>query len=1087
MYNITDETLKLRGALDTTYRKGLGIFKRGEVKNIKSTENFRLFQGKVQGARLYEVESAFGEGGKIQRTRCTCPAFHSYYGDCKHITALLMLIREYNDPRDNQENRIKSFVETYRQRASDRENILNLEVTLKVLKGVGKVELRIGEEKLYIMKDIKGFLKEYGKERAVPFGKNFTYDPNTHKFSGEDQGIIDFLLLLLDAGGNTEEPLYQNQKDEIFQGKTLRLRNLALEELLRLMESKDAGINLWLEDEYYSGVKFSKDGIPMELEIMQLSEDLTLGLKKLGDAPMIPLDERENLVFYQGRIYRLRDPKNQWIRPLLKILRENGDKAMEIPKSQAKSFVTEVLPVLQEHTVCKVQESLAKKIINVPLKAKLFLDQEQKRVVAKLLFIYGNQEINPFSPGESAKKLKKQTPAGEILIRERSKETHLLEMLEDGEFNVQKGRCYIEAEEKIYFFLETLLPKLQQETNLSIYYSDDFKKVKVLKEEDIQGKISLNHGLDLLECSIDIKNIPKEEIQELLKSLQEKVKYHRLANGTFLSLSRENTGKIFTWFDEMELTPEDFEDGKLEIPKYKAFEIDALEKEGIDSPFVTDDKFVRFVEDYEKLSSRIRQKEPLKDILELPKGLQGELRNYQKKGYRWISTLSEYGFGGILADEMGLGKTIQALSYLLKEKEKGVQEPSMLVVPTSLVYNWQDEAKHFSPGLKLLTISGSKEERKEKIQRIQDFDLVLTSYPLLRKDKELYEGQCFHACILDEAQHIKNKSSQSAKAVKSLQGKHRFVLTGTPLENNLTELWSIFDFLIPGYLGAYKSFTDKYQKPLSKNGEKGSLKRLKRKVEPFILRRLKSDVLKELPEKMEGKILVDMTMEQQKLYRLYLQRIKGEIEEVVEEKGIDRSQIQILAGLTRLRQISCHPGVFIKDYKGGSGKLAALGEILDQGIEGNHRFLVFSQFTGVLKMVREDLEKKGYTPLYLDGSVPMDQRGDLVKTFNKGEVPIFLISLKAGGTGLNLTSADMVIHLDPWWNPAVENQATDRAHRIGQKKMVQVTKLIARGTVEEKIHLIQEQKKAIIDQVIQKGETMISKFSKEELLDLLEI
>lgn len=1086
MHNITDETLKLRGALDTTYRKGLGIFNRGEIQSIRRTDNFRLFQGQVQGTRLYEMEAVFDEKGNIRRTRCTCPAFRSYYGDCKHITALLMSIDKYKDPRDNQENRMHSLIRAYREGETPPEKLLHFEPRVRVDGGKGEIELHLGENKTYVVKNIKEFLQSYSEEKPVVFGKNFTYDPNIHRFSREDQKMIDYLILLLDMSRQGEASGDENFGEVVFRGRTLVVKDRLLGELLKRRAAKDEGMGLWIDGEYYDGVRFKEEGIPMDLEVGESSRGSGLVLNKKETAPIIPLDGIENLTFYQGNIYPLKHPKNHWIRPLMKELITDGKAGVTIPKTLEKSFITEVLPVLQEHVHCRLQDDLAKRILKVPLKAKLFLDQEQKKVTAKLVFIYGNKEINPFAPEKNEKQKAAGPKEEEILVRERTAENHLLKLLEEGEFNVQKERCYIEEEDKIYFFLETLLPKLQQESKLSIYYSDDFKKVKVLKEEDIQGRISLNHGLDLLECSIAVKNIPKEEIGKLLKSLKEKAKYHRLADGTFLSLSKEGRGKLFNWFEEMELEPGDMEQGTLEIPKHRAFEIEGLQEEGEENPFLLDEKFIEFLEDYQKVARTLGSEVPDRKALELPKGLQANLRNYQKRGFQWISTLSNYGFGGILADEMGLGKTLQAISYLLKEKEKGVQGPSILVVPTSLVYNWEDEIQRFSPDLNTLTIRGSKEVRGEKIQRMEDYDLVLTSYPLLRRDQERYQGQRFHACILDEAQYIKNKSSQSAKAVKSLQGKHRFVLTGTPLENNLTELWSIFDFLIPGYLGSYKHFTEKYQKAPEKKGQASSLNRLKRKVEPFILRRLKTDVLQELPQKQEGKILVEMTEEQQKLYRLYLQRIKGEIQEVVEEKGINNSQIQILAGLTRLRQISCHPGVFIEDYQGGSGKLQALGEILDQGVEGNHRFLVFSQFTGVLKMVREDLEKKGYQPLYLDGSVPMDQRGDLVKTFNKGGTPIFLISLKAGGTGLNLTSADMVIHLDPWWNPAVENQATDRAHRMGQQKMVQVKKLIAKGTIEEKIHQIQEQKKEIIDQVIEKGETMLSKFSKEELLDLLE-
>lgn len=1083
MYKISEETLQLRGALDTTYIKGKGIFNRGEIKNIRSTEDFQFFQGKVQGTRLYEVEAEFAENGDIQRTRCTCPAYHSYYGDCKHITALLLFIDHYRDPRDNQENRIKTLIEEYQQSVKPPKTMLNLDLNLSISEGKGKIEMALGENKSYIVKDIRAFLRDYQEGSVISFGKNFNYDPESHQLDSYDENIINYLSLLLDMRELTA-PSFSRHKDEVFQGRTVVIENRVLEGLLQRMEHPDKGITLWIEGNYYENVRFDTGEIPISLRLTEESRSRDLRLEPTGEWPIVPLDQKGNLIFYRGKIYRMNSLSNQWVRPLMNIFLEEKSKGLEIPGAQGERFITEVLPTLQYHTNCEIEEKIEKKIIREPLKTKLFLDQEKGKMVAKLLFIYGKVEINPFSPKERKKKKKSSRSFTKVLMREQEKENHLLDLFGEGDFNVEKERCYLEEDDKIFRFLETLLPKLQKEEHLSIYYSDEFKKVKVLKENEINGVISLNHGLDLLECSLDIESIPKEELMEVLQKIREKAKYHRLSDGTFLSFTKENTGKLASWLSEMEIGYQDFEDGKLQIPKYKAFEVHGLQDEN--PLFQEAEDFKDLVADFEKVFEENQKSDFQKSPLTLPREMNANLRQYQNRGFQWLATLSAYGFGGILADEMGLGKTIQALTYLAKEKEKGAEMPSILVVPTSLVYNWEDEIRRFTPNLKTLIISGSKEEREEKIRSIGEYDVIITSYPLLRRDKDFYEPYRFHACILDEAQYIKNKSSQSAKAVKTLKGKHRFALTGTPLENNLTELWSIFDFLIPGYLGSYKSFVEKYQKPISVSGDQLALRKLKRKIEPFILRRLKTDVLKELPEKMEGKILVDMTKEQQKIYSVYLQKIKGEIKDTVREKGIDRSQIQILAGLTRLRQISCHPGVFIEGYEGGSGKLQALAEIIDQGLGEEHRFLIFSQFTGVLKMVRKDLEEKGYKPLYLDGSTPMNQRGDLVKTFNGGEVPIFLISLKAGGTGLNLTSADVVIHLDPWWNPAVESQATDRAHRIGQKKMVQVKKLIARGTIEEKIHQIQEQKKEIVDQIVQKGETMLTKLSKEELLDLLE-
>lgn len=444
---------------------------------------------------------------------------------------------------------------------------------------------------------------------------------------------------------------------------------------------------------------------------------------------------------------------------------------------------------------------------------------------------------------------------------------------------------------------------------------------------------------------------------------------------------------------------------------------------------------------------------------EVPEELENTLREYQKFGFKWLKTLASCGLGGILADDMGLGKTLQMIAFLLSEKIEKGQNTSIVIAPTSVIYNWEVEIDKFAPNLKTLVVSGSKVERISMLKDIQKYDVVVTSYPLIRKDIEEYEKYSFRTCILDEAQHIKNPNSISAKSVKRLKAKNYFALTGTPMENSLLELWSIFDYIMPGYLMSHGKFVDKYEKPIITNKDEKALKDLNNHIRPFILRRLKKDVLKELPEKIEQKILVDLTKEQKKVYLAYLKAIKGEIEEEMNTSGFAKNQIKILAGLTRLRQICCHPGMFIENYEFGSGKLDSLEEILYNALDGEHRILIFSQFTSMLNIIKERLKRDSIEYMYLDGSTDVKERGKLVEEFNGGKGQVFLISLKAGGTGLNLTGADMVIHFDPWWNPAVEDQATDRAYRIGQKNTVQVLKLITKGTIEEKIFELQEAKR----------------------------
>ena len=473
----------------------------------------------------------------------------------------------------------------------------------------------------------------------------------------------------------------------------------------------------------------------------------------------------------------------------------------------------------------------------------------------------------------------------------------------------------------------------------------------------------------------------------------------------------------------------------------------------------------------------------------MPTGIDVQLRPYQVTGYKWLKTLAKNGLGGILADDMGLGKTLQTIVYVtscIEEMEAGSQEkmPFLIICPTSLVYNWQDEFHNFAPHIRTVVVSGAPEVRKELIESHVENDVIITSYPLIRRDIEHYNNVKIHTVFIDEAQFIKNANSISAKVVKQVKAQYRFALTGTPIENSLSELWSIFDFIMPYYLFSHAKFSERYEKPIIRENNQKVLEDLSRHIQPFILRRMKKDVLEELPEKIESKYLTDMTEEQRAIYLSYMESIRNDITREINENGIAKSQIKILAALTRLRQICCHPSTFIENYQGGSGKLDLLMDLLPDIILNGHRILIFSQFTSMLGLIEEELKKQGINYFYLEGSTAMEERADYVRRFNEGEGDVFLISLKAGGTGLNLTGADTVIHFDPWWNPAVEEQATDRAYRIGQKNKVHVIKLITKGSIEEKIYKLQQRKKALSEAVIQSKEVFINKLSREEIEDL---
>ena len=438
---------------------------------------------------------------------------------------------------------------------------------------------------------------------------------------------------------------------------------------------------------------------------------------------------------------------------------------------------------------------------------------------------------------------------------------------------------------------------------------------------------------------------------------------------------------------------------------------------------------------------------------------------------------------------MGLGKTVQMLSVIVDYAKNKDRKPSLVVSPSSLTLNWQNEVKKFTNKLKTIVIRGTLQERKYLIENIKDYDLVITSYDLLKRDIDIYKEKDyrFKYVIADEAQYLKNSNTKNAKAIKQIKADTRYALTGTPIENSLAELWSIFDFIMPGYLFTCRKFKNLYETPIVKENDEKAMQKLKMLIEPFILRRNKKEVLTELPEKTVTVMNNEMNEEQRNLYLNYLARAKQELAEQIKLNGYENTHMQILAALTRLRQICCHPSLFIEGYKDGSSKLDQCIEIIQDAITGGHKILLFSGYTSMFEIIEKELKKRNIVYFKLTGSTKVDDRIRLVDEFNENpEIKVFLISLKAGGTGLNLTGADMVIHYDPWWNVSTENQATDRAYRIGQKNNVQVYKLITKNSIEEKIYELQEKKAKLADNMLDTKTTFINRFSKEEIMKLFE-
>ena len=720
------------------------------------------------------------------------------------------------------------------------------------------------------------------------------------------------------------------------------------------------------------------------------------------------------------------------------------------------------MPGLKKIGQVEMAEEVRDQVINPPLHVKIYMDRQEERLFAKVEYHYGNLVLDPFQPGQG-----EEMENGMILIRETEKEQQVMKIIESTAIKYNGKECYLEGEEETYDFLFTSVPKLHRLAE--VYMTDGVKSLLQYKEHEPVTKIDMDSGGHLLEISFDMEGIDGQEVKEILQSVVEKKKYYRLSNGAFLSLEDDGFQTMNRLFSELQIHKDQVQEGVMQLPVYRCLQISEIMNSVNPYAAKLGKNFRRLIQDL---------KNPDTLDYEVPESLSAKLRDYQQFGYQWLKTMAHYRLGGILADDMGLGKTVQAITYLLSEKEENQKEnerrPSLIVSPASLVYNWKSEFEKFAPDLEVVVAYGAPEERYVFL-RDHKPDVFITSYPLLRQDLELYEKVEFDSLILDEAQAIKNHMTKTAKAVKQIKAAKRFALSGTPIENSLDELWSIFDGILPGFFRTHHAFRNMDQEKIAQM------------VRPFILRRVKQDVLKELPEKIETVYQSELTKSQKELYVGYLEKIKQETKESIQKEGFDKSRMKILAGLTRLRQLCCHPALFLENYTGPSGKLDQLMEIIENALENKQRILVFSQFTSMLHIIREGLDKTNVGYFYLDGHTPSKVRVEMTERFNEGENDLFLISLKAGGTGLNLTGADTVILYDLWWNPAVEEQAAGRAHRMGQKNNVQVIRLITHGTIEEKIFEMQQKKKELIEQVIQPGEAMLSSISEKEILEILGI
>lgn len=1074
MFEISDRLIAQKSSCEISYR-GKNYFEQGRVRDASFDYENKRFFAKVLGSMKYDVEIDFDIHGDLEDANCTCPAFGKYRGFCKHITALLYFIQDRDKKGSFKELQFKKksefIFDIFQIRQESQKTQVQLEYTFeyRTISGYGRgsfsgLGLKIGQDKMYVVKNIKKFLEILEKNESLEFGKKFVFDSAKHEFKPEDRPIIDILKEIYETDKIIDNITFDNRAS-VFRDKQVLLTSSSTRRFFN--EINDRPFNAVINNNLHEGIKISQGDFPIDFNLGLQGSDLILDIEFKG--PLIVLDDKE--YYYDGvSIYRVSEQQRKNFKPFYIAMENQKVKKLRFTEGDKERFVSEILPFAEKAGRLKIDEKVQEVIEKNPLESEIYLDRSGGSITADVKLIYGERVINPFASAERS-----VYDSEKIIIRDTIKEKMILDLLGQYEFKVKDNRINLSGDDRIYEFVFNVIPKLQE--NSTLYYSDAFKNMAVRSTFSLSSKMRLNRESDMLEFSFNAQGIEQNEISDILNSIQRKKKYYKLKSGSFLNLDSKELHEFSDFMEYLDLNKDDLQNGVVNIPKFRALFIDQHIR----------DSGLHFIERNHAFKEFVQNiTEPSDMEFEIPSQVKSIMREYQKVGFKWLKTLANYNLGGVLADDMGLGKTLQVLAHILSDKNEKGQQPSIIIVPTSLVYNWCAEVEKFTPKLKVVAITGSKEERLSLYCEIKEADVVVTSYPLIRRDIEVYKEFRFRYCILDEAQHIKNPGSINARSVKMINSESRFALTGTPMENSLTELWSIFDFVLPGYLFSHSRFAEKYEGPIIKEEGKKQLEELSMHIRPFILRRLKKDVLRELPPKIEHKMTAELTQEQKKVYLAYLQQIKGEIDKEIEERGFERSQIKILAGLTRLRQICCHPSVFLENFTGESGKMQLLQELIQDSIEGGHRILLFSQFTSMLRIIESWLKDKKIDSLYLDGSTPAKDRGVLVKDFNEGKGSVFLISLKAGGTGLNLTGADTVIHYDPWWNPAVEEQATDRAYRIGQEKSVHVMKLITKGTIEEKIFALQERKKELINSVIQPGETLLTKMSQDEIRGLFE-
>ena len=1055
--NLTDLINKtnIRAYVNTTdivkgkaYDKEKITFK--DSKETKGTySTLKVFNFEVDSETkptYYDVSIVIEDNKEIVKTICDCKEYRNFQS-CKHIGAVFVNYYEtlFKGSIINVHKITEDILNKF---MPDEDTLIKKELQVELIINVTEkesyyyyygrtytdfnIKIMIGEDKLYTLGNhATAFKVAYeNQEGEVYFGKNFTYIPEKYYLSSNSKTIIESYLDVCEGSYN---------------------RNIFAKDFKTFL-NKIKNTNFIINNYKIEGIK---EGFPISSNLIKNNESYELDFDLENIEVLIKNDYE--YILYKGNLYHLRKLEQELIDDLM----ENKLDKLIISKEKVDAFTKGLLKIVRKNL--KIDASVTDITLPKEISTKLYFDLRSSYILVDALFKYDEKEVNYFDKSNT-------------ILRDIDYETKVINDILKYGFEIDNNKIILKDIEKEVEFLENGLENLA--TKYEIFTTEKFKGINIKKKTSVTSMFGIGQD-NILSYTFSLGDINSNELVNIFEEIKNKKKYYRLKNGDILNLEDESLKELSDLKDDLELSDAEIIAGHGAILKYRAIYLDSLKNTKYNI-IKTDNLFDNFIDKFYKF----------KDInLTLPKDELKILRDYQLTGVKWLYTLAKTGFGGILADEMGLGKTIQVIYYIKQMLKDNENNKFLIVVPTSLAYNWDHEFDSFGSNIKRKICVGNKDKRTKILRNLNDTNVIITTYGLLREDEELYNNLNFNTMVIDEAQNIKNNMAGITKVVKKVNAETKFALTGTPLENSILELWSIFDFIMPGYLASLTKFQSKYKIKDFDEDSEILIKGLSKQINPFILRRKKQDVVKELPDKLINDIYIELKDEQKKLYVAELERVKEEMEKIIETEGMNKARFLILQLLTKLRQICIDPSIVYDNYKDGSNKLEQLESIVNEYIKNNHKILIFSSFKTALNIVKEKLNKAKIKTYMIDGSVPAKDRIEMVDNFNNNDdVKVFLIMLKSGGTGLNLATADVVIHLDLWWNPQAENQATDRAHRIGQKNTVEVIHLITKGTIEEKILELQNKKRILSDKLIDgeiRDKNILSELTKEDIKNLL--